>query len=124
MTDAVAVDMAGNGPAIAALHEHLGDRLAHSMVVGRSHNDAPTVEVTAGPTPELFFAPTAMSRIPAGPGELQAAMATALEAFIADSTRWLTVERTAGPEATEATWAQVHAGAVPPHIGRITSLHD
>lgn len=124
VTDAVAVDMAGNGPAIAALHEHLGDRLAHSMVVGRSHNDAPTVEVTAGPTPELFFAPTAMSRIPAGPGELQAAMATALEAFIADSTRWLTVERTAGPEATEATWAQVHAGAVPPHIGRITSLHD
>lgn len=123
---AVAVDMAGNGPATAALHEHLGDSLAHSMIVGRSHHDAPTSSPEHGPTPELFFAPTAMSQMAEGgvdQAELQARSADALARFIEGSREWLRVERSAGPEAAAATWAEVHAGSVPPDVGRIISLH-
>ena len=43
---------------------------------------------------------------------------------MAGSRQWLTVERTAGPEAAEATWRAVYDGAVAPSIGRIVSLHD
>ena len=60
--DAVAVDMSGNAAVLGALHEQLGDHLKYSMVIGKSHHDAPLVEITTGPTPELFFAPTEMAR--------------------------------------------------------------
>ena len=57
---AVVVDMAGNGPVLETLHDALGDRIAYSMVVGRTHHDAPPVGPSSGPTPEIFFAPTAL----------------------------------------------------------------
>jgi len=53
----------------------------------------------------------------------QAAMGPAITQFVADSSRWLTVERSAGPDAARDTWADVLAGRVPPSVGRITSLH-
>ena len=37
---AVVIDMSGNTAALAAIHEHFGDALAHSMIVGKSHRDA------------------------------------------------------------------------------------
>ena len=122
---AVAIDMAGNGPATCALHDHLGDSLAHSMLVGRSHHDAPPARPDSGPTPELFFAPTAMSQLAeAGTdqAEVQERSATALREFVEGSRAWLDVERSSGAEAAAATWADVHAGVVPPNIGRIVSL--
>jgi hypothetical protein len=122
----VAIDMAGNGPVLAAVHDRLGDRLGHSMIVGRSHHDAPPAAVTAGPTPQMFFAPTAieeMGRAGADTGALMAESATALAGFVDRSRSWLRVERATGPAGAEATWADVHAGRVPPDVGRIASLH-
>ena len=123
---AVAVDMAGDGAVLGALHERLGDRLGHSMVVGRTHNEAPSATVTPGPTPELFFAPTALGALREAGRDADAVMAEARDAltdFVAWSRGWLRVERSAGPEAAARTWAEVHAGRVPPDVGRITSLH-
>ncbi len=123
---AVAVDMAGDGRVVGALHDRFGHHLAHSMVVGRTHNDAPPTAVTAGPTPELFFAPTAMDALRADGvdlSSLQADSARALAAFVEGSRDWLTVVRSHGPEEAAATWADVHAGRVPPDVGRIVSLH-
>ena len=37
----VIIDMAGNPSVIAEVHAHLGDGVRHSMMVGRSHHDAP-----------------------------------------------------------------------------------
>lgn len=122
---AVAIDMAGNGPATRALHGNLGDALAHSMLVGRSHHDAPPARPDKGPKPEVFFAPTAMSQLAEGgtdQAELQERSAPALRTFVEGSRDWLDVDRSSGPEATATTWAEVHAGAVPPNIGRIVSL--
>ena len=58
----VSVDMSGNGAALAALHERLGDRLAYSMIIGNSHHDAPLAEIAVDPAPQFFFAPTEIGR--------------------------------------------------------------
>ena len=44
--------------------------------------------------------------------------------FVRRSERWLTVERSTGPEAAQATDRDVLDGAIPPSIGRVVSLHD
>ena len=123
---AVSVDMAGNGPALEALHVALGDRLGYSMVVGRTHHDAPPAAPSTGPTPEMFFAPTAlvsMAEQGVDTERFQAAMGPALTAFIDGSSAWLDVEQHNGPDAAADTWADVLAGRVPPSVGRIASLH-
>ncbi len=121
----VVVDMSGNSGVVAAIHDHLGSSLAHSMVVGMSHHDAPQVAVTAGPTPELFFAPTEVSRRRDewGADGYEQRTTEALTTFIEASQSWLTVETSNGAEASEATWHEVRSGAVAPSTGRIISLH-
>ncbi len=123
---AVVVDMAGNGPVLESLHDALGDRIAYSMVVGRTHHDAPPAAPSSGPTPEMFFAPTAlvsMNEQGVDTEGFQAAMGPALAAFIDGSSEWLAVERTHGTDASVETWADVLSGRVAPSVGRITSLH-
>jgi NADPH:quinone reductase-like Zn-dependent oxidoreductase len=123
---AVIIDMAGNSTVLAALHERLGDAIGHSMTVGMSHHDAPRTAVTAGPTPQMFFAPTEVSRRIEewGREAYGERIRLALVEFIAGSHGWLTVERSAGPEEAQATYSAVYDGAVPPTVGRIVSLHD
>ena len=97
--DAVSVDMSGNGAVLAAVHEHLGDRLKYSMVIGNSHHDSPLAEVTVGPKPELFFAPTEITRREEqwGAATYRERLAAALDAFIDGSDRWLDIQQESGP---------------------------
>lgn len=123
---AVVVDMAGNGPALEALHDALGDRIGHSMVIGRTHHDAPPAAPKSGPAPQMFFAPTALQSMKeqgADTDTFQAAMGPAVADFVAGSSDWMSVERSDGPDAAADTWGEVLAGRVPPSVGRITSLH-
>jgi hypothetical protein len=122
----VSVDIAGNGAALAALHSRLGDRLAYSMVIGKSHHDSPMAAIDVGPTPTLFFAPTEVERLIEtwGRDEYERRCAEALRDFVAGSQGWLSVERATGPAGAEATWHDVVAGTVAPSVGRIASLHD
>lgn len=124
--DTVSVDISGDGETLAALHERLGDHLRYSMIIGKSHHDSPFAEITTGPTPELFFAPTEVSRRVEewGAEEYQRRCAEGLDAFVEASHRWLAVERTTGPAAAGSTWAAVFGGEVAPSVGRIVSLHD
>ena len=119
----VVVDMAGAGDAVAATHARLGDLIAHSMIVGKSHHDAPGATVSGGPQPELFFAPTVAEavRAAAGADAYGRALAAGVSAFIADSHRWLTIERTAGPAGLQAAWSRALSGAVPPSVGMIVA---
>jgi hypothetical protein len=122
----VSVDMAGNGAALEAVHTHLDYHLLHSMVIGKSHHDSPPGDVSAGPTPQFFFAPTAAGRLLEswGSDEFQRRSAASTHEFVAASTSWLAVQRSYGPDAAAATWREVYEGSVPPSIGRIISLHD
>jgi hypothetical protein len=125
-SDAVSIDMAGNAAALAAVHERLGDHLRYSMIVGNSHHDSPLAEITTGPAPEFFFAPSEVTRREQAWGveDYQTRLADALATFIDGSHRWLTVQRVAGAATAESTWHEVYDGELPPSIGRIVSLHD
>lgn len=123
---AVVVDMAGNGTTLNALHDALGDRIAYSMVVGRTHHDAPPASPTSGPVPQMFFAPTALAEMGSKGIDVeafQAAMSEALHGFVDRSRTWLTVEHRYGADAAAETWREVYGGRVAPSIGRIVSLH-
>jgi hypothetical protein len=122
----VSVDISGDGVTLAAVHDRLGGHLKYSMIIGKSHHDSPFADVAVGPTPELFFAPTEVSRRIAewGPHEYQRRCDRALEDFVDGSHRWLAVERSNGPTAAAATWSEVFEGRVAPSVGRIVSLHD
>jgi hypothetical protein len=125
--DAVSIDMAGNGPVLARLHAHFGGRLRYSMTVGLSHHDATRdTPPASGPTPELFFAPTQVSkrREDWGPDGFRERVAAALRDFVEGSRRWLRVKRSHGPTAARETWDAVRGGRVPPDEGRIVSLWD
>lgn len=122
--DAVLVDMSGNRPVVAAVHDWFGERLKYSMIVGFSHHDAPQVEVTSGPGPQLFFAPTEIDRRMAewGPEEYERRSGDALVAFVDGSRKWLSIDRRSGSAETEAAYADVYAGRVPPDVGTVVSV--
>lgn len=122
----VVIDMAGSGSVVSAVHERLGDRITYSMGVGKSHHDAPSAKVTAGPKPQTFFAPTAAGdRVQEwGIDEYQRRIKDALSSFIDDSRRWLEIDERRGPEAASAAWASLFAGTVAPSTGLIVSMHD
>ena len=123
--DAVLVDLSGNTGVVARVHEHLGDRLKYSMIIGFSHHDAPQVEVTVGPTPQMFFAPTEIDRRMAewGPEEYSRRAREALGSFVDACREWMTVEQVEGAGAAEDAYHRVYDGAVPPDVGLVVSLH-
>ena len=124
-SDAVVVDMAGNGAVIARIHERLDDRLKYSMVIGKSHADAPDhPPPDKGPRRQMFFAPTQVQKRMQdwGHAGYQSRTAEALRRFVEGSARWLEVERMTGADAIQQTWLDTLDGKVPPTHGRIIAL--
>lgn len=128
--DSVSIDMAGNPTVLGAVHTHLGDRLKYSMTVGRSHHDAPAPDADAGampgPQPQLFFAPTEVSRRQQewGREQYQQRTADALTGFVEGSRSWLTIDHRHGAEGASSAWADVHDGNVAPDVGVVVLPND
>jgi hypothetical protein len=122
----VVVDVAGNGEVLAKLHSDLGDTIAASITVGMSHHDAPRVEITAGPTPQMFFAPGAVGRCIEqwGPEGWATRTASGLAAFVESSRSWLDLTRAEGPDATLDTWLAALDGAIGPAVGQMVSMQS
>lgn len=123
--DTVSIDMSGNGEVLARVHAHYGDRLKHSMVIGRSHHDAPPrAAAMPGPRPAFFFAPQQVKKRIGdwGVAGYQQRLATALHDFVSASRDWLTVQRFDGPEEVTAAWRRTFDGKVGPEAGYIVSL--
>jgi hypothetical protein len=114
--------MSGNGTVLGRVHAHLGERLKHSMAVGRSHHESPARRAgLAGPRPEFFFAPNQVKkRVQAwGAHGYQERIAAAVKQFVDASGVWLTVRVVDGLEQAAITWKQVHAGRARPDVGYI-----
>jgi hypothetical protein len=127
VTPIVSIDMAGNGPVLAEVHAHFGDKLQHSMAIGRSHHEAPGRSGNLpGPKPAFFFAPTQVKKRVQdwGARGYQQRIAAALQTFVASSRRWLHVQQPRGPDAAAATWREVHGGKTPADVGYVVSLWD
>lgn len=116
------VDFAGRAAVTRDVHTALDDALVLSLGVGVTHWDAlaaPRPQVP-GVAPVFFFAPDRIRQRAQewGMAELDARFQAALKAFVADNA-WLKLRRHTGPEALQALYADVVAGAVKPDEGHI-----
>jgi len=129
LVDSVVIDMAGNPNVLAGVHQHLGDRVKHSMMIGRSHHDAvPTVPAGAlpGAAPAFFFAPTALDRLIEkwGAEEYGRRTTEATQEFVDFSRTWMTIDERRGPDGPSSAWASIYAGDVEPNVGVVASFHS
>jgi hypothetical protein len=127
LVDSVVIDMAGNPNVLAAVHQHLGDRVKYSMMIGKSHHDAvPTGHAGAlpGAAPQFFFAPTALDRLVSGWGaaEYRRRTTEATHEFVEGSRAWMTIDERRGPDGPSSAWASVYGGEVGPDVGVVASF--
>lgn len=119
------VDMSGNAEVITAVHNHLGDSVKTSAIVGVTHWEAPRQSAPLpGAKPQMFFAPGEIQKRDQelGRGVL---MNRALEAWAsaADALEGqFSFERHEGPEATRAIWQKTVNGEVSPQKGMLASM--
>ncbi|MEP2551824.1 MAG: DUF2855 family protein [Marinomonas sp.] len=112
----VVVDFAGNAEVLAKVHEHFGDCLKYSCLVGVTHIDDRGLP---GAKPTLFFAPDhAVALFKAhGPAEAGAMLAKAWQGFLSAAEGTVAIEEHAGLEAARATYLEMIGGHVDPSKG-------
>ena len=118
------VDISGDGGVRAALHEHYGDDLKHSAVVGATHFDqlAPDeARSLPGPNPQFFFAPDQVRRRTAewGRDGLDSRFTEAWGPFVDWAGGWLEVVRRDGGEEVERAYLELLDGRAHPSTGYV-----
>ncbi|GAB5488889.1 MAG: DUF2855 family protein [Parasphingorhabdus sp.] len=117
----VSVDFAGNGKLLADIHNHWGDNLKFSSLVGATHVEerGGGADDLAGSKPVLFFAPTAaeslMEKI--GPVEFRARVDAEFASFVKNASNYLHVENLEGAEALQNAYLEMLANKVAPSRG-------
>jgi hypothetical protein len=127
-SNAVYVDMSGNGIVREQVHRHYGDRLAHSAVVGDTHWDVTEggEGELPGARPTFFFAPDQVKArtVDWGADGLEARVSDAWRPFVEGTERWLDVVHGSGPEAVEAVYRELLDGRTDPSIGHVLTLRE
>lgn len=123
----VYVDMSGDAKVRSAVHERLGDGLAHSCVVGASHWDRISTAGAAelpGPRPEFFFAPDRVRRRGEdwGAAGLEQRVTADWHPFVEWASGWLRVVRGDGPEALREAYLELLDGGVAPAEAHVICL--
>lgn len=123
-TRATFVDVAGNPAVRRAVHEHLGDRLAGSVLVGATHGTVETGPRLPGPEPTWFFTPDHMRQRSTewGAAEFDRRFGAALRDFAAWSRSWLTITTSTGPEEVRRTYLSVLDGSADPATGHLLTM--
>ena len=123
---AVYVDIAGNGRVTAAVHEHYGNDLKHSMIVGNTHwnESSPPSAALPGPTPTFFFAPNQIAKRTAewGSAELDQRVTSSWEHFYAWASKWVEFQYVVGHQAVDSVYRELLDGRSNPRVGYICSL--
>ena len=108
---AVFVDMSGNAAVVRAVHEHYGDDLAHSAIVGMTHWEGGDVspEPMPGPAQTMFFAPSQIvkRREEWGPGVVEAKLGDAWGPFIEQVSGWIEIQHGSGADAVEGVYREL-----------------
>ncbi|MEQ6887018.1 DUF2855 family protein [Salicola sp. Rm-C-2C1-2] len=121
----VSVDFAGNGQVLQRLHEHFGDQLQFSSLVGASHWDQRGGgKGLPGPKPELFFAPKYWEQAAEayGTAALMQRFADLWAPLVASMEGWMTISEVRGAEAVAEAYEDTLAGRVSPGKGLILTL--
>jgi len=123
------VDVAGNAAVVRTVHQHYGEKLGHSMVVGATQikaNDGADHGPLPGPKPAFLFAPTQIAKRTAdwGTEELNRRVAAAWDVFAGSVGRWMEVEIVMGPDEVVDVFAELVAGDVNPRVGFVCTLDE
>ncbi|WP_394727999.1 DUF2855 family protein [Altererythrobacter sp. GH1-8] len=121
----VSVDFAGNAGLLKSLHEHLGDQLKYSCLVGVTHIEERGGKGLRddrglpGPKPTLFFAPDHIIAFykEHGPQKAGGLMAEAWHGFLQSVAGSVAIERHSGLEAARQTYLEMVGGTVDPAKG-------
>jgi NADPH:quinone reductase-like Zn-dependent oxidoreductase len=123
---AVYVDMAGDAAVRQAVHEHYGDELTHSAVIGATHHDklGGVPDELPGPRPTFFFAPDRVAKRIAdwGAQGLEAKLAEAWHPYVAWTDGWLEVVGGEGGEALEGAYLALLDGRIDAARADVLSL--
>ena len=123
LNDSVNVDFAGNAEVLGKLHDHFGNTLKYSCLVGATHIEARSTlgggESLPGPKPTLFFAPDHAVALfkEHGPAEAAKMVAAAWHDFLAAVDGNIKVETRKGLEAARETYLAMVGGEVDPSKG-------
>ena len=106
-----------------AVHEHLGDALRFSLVVGKAHWDAGGGEGRKWPVAG-FFAPARIQKrsIDWGSGGFRDRVAQAWTSFIGDARKLFRIDKRTGSDAALAAWREAVAGEADPRAGVVVAL--
>ena len=123
---AVYVDISGSGTVRTRVHDHYGDRLAHSAAVGVTHwtEMGSGAGELKGPQPVLFFAPDRITKRSADwdAARLDQNLAEAWRPFAAWSSNWLRVEHISSEDDIQRVYLELLDGKVDPAAGSIVEL--
>jgi Protein of unknown function (DUF2855) len=120
----VSVDFAGNAAVLAALHNHLGDELKYSCLVGATHVGARGAgfggaSALPGATPTLFFAPdhATATITQLGPKGFAEAVAVSWNGFVQLSDGLIRVDHRDGLQAAADAFLDTLRGTADPAVG-------
>lgn len=122
------IDFAGNGEVLARVHQHFADNLKYSCLVGASHwsqRDGMS-GVNAGPTPQLFFAPSQAEKRSKewGGVKFQQQLAEVWAEFVVFVDGWLEIETHHGGDQVQSIYQKILSGSVDPSKGYIVSFNQ
>lgn len=122
LTDSLYIDVAGRRDVTRAVHQHLGDALAYSMIVGDTHWDAPDEggELT-GPRPTMLFAPDHITkrRREWGRDVFENNLGSAWHRFGEFVDSWLVQKDVVGPAELDQTYHDLLEGSLDPAVGYV-----
>ncbi len=108
---AALVDMSGNASVVRAIHEHYGDELVSSAIVGITHweDRLGSFDPMPGPAQTMFFAPTQIDKRHAdwGPGVVESKLGDAWGPFIEQVTGWIAIDHGTGPDAVADVYFEI-----------------
>jgi hypothetical protein len=117
------VDMSGNSSVVRAVHEHYGDDLKHSAIVGLTHweDRLGSFDPMPGPAQEMFFAPSQIEkrREEWGPGVIEARLAETWGPFIEQVSGWIEIQHGTGPEAVNDVYVELLENRTPPDTAHV-----
>ena len=123
------VDMAGNSPLRATLHQHFGEQMKYSGIIGLTHRKSSPGEpapALPGAKPQFFFAPDQIRKRAKewGPGGFDTRFGVAWSGFAPNLDRWMKVIEHRGPAAVQRAYLDTLNGRVPPDQGLMLSLSE
>jgi Protein of unknown function (DUF2855) len=123
---AVYMDMAGDAAVRATVHEHYGEELRHSAVIGATHHDklGAVPDELPGPRPTFFFAPDRVVKRSAdwGWAGLERQLAQAWRPYVEWTAGWLQVVHASGGEALRDAYLELLDGRIDPAAGHVLTL--